>query len=352
MGRCFLSWDSTFKTKNVKALIFFLLFVISCQLGYAQRLRIPELPDDLYSNELKSHKQKSLQTRLKGIAVEYTLSAPYQMESDFPEKVVGTVKYEERFKVKYRIPVLLKDRWKVFLGHTFDRTRFVLDGNFDNSSLVSAIDGVTLKGNRFSAFGIFQRTPVESYTAAFTLSVNGNYEKFADFSEQYRVYRFIGAYRRQTDLNNSWGVGIYYKNGFRSNTLLPFGLWNKTFNEKWGFEAILITEFHMRYNYDDNNIFLMGYEYKSQDYSVDINYEGKISAYEFKWPKIIFSGIWQHRFLPILWSEVRTGFQYNWEPSTELDGREVPADNLHVRSHSLMFNVGLFLTPPDKWLNN
>lgn len=336
----------------MKILSFISVFILAVQCASAQRLRIPELPDDLYRGEFSPTKVKSLQTRLKGVAVEYSLSSPYMMESDFPEKVVGRVKYEQRVTVKYRIPVLLLDKWKVFLGHTFDRTRFFLDDSFDGRSLVSEIDGLNLKGSRFSAFGIYQPNTTHSYTVAFTYSLNGNYEKFVDFSEQYSVFRFIGAYRKQIDRNNNWGVGVYYKNGFRNNTLLPFGLWNKTFNKKWGFEAVLVTEFHMRYNYNDDNIFLMGYEYDSQDYAVEIDYEGERSIYEFKWPKIIFSGIWQHRFLPVLWSELRAGFQYNWEPSTELEGRPVPDDNLHVRSHSLMINLGLFLTPPDKWLNN
>lgn len=331
--------------KMTRILMAILLFG---SLATAQKIPIPEFPDDL--NEKIIPHTGLLQTRPKAIAVEYSLSAPYRFETDFPTKVTGEMQQEERFKLKYKIPVLLKDKVKVLLGHNFNRTVLTMAPQFKDSTLAGEISDVVLKGNRFTVYGSFNLTPNTTLNGAVSLSFNGNYNEFVNFHDQYKIFRTILMYRKEHDANNDWGVGIYYKKGFRSNTLLPFALWNKTFNDKWGFEAIFVTRFYMRYNYNKDNLFLAGYEYLSEDYSVNVDFQDIQTYYEFKWPKINFTGRWQHRFLPFLWTEVEGGLQYNWRPNTQIEAGEIPRYNIDILSNSVMFNVGFFIAPPDKWL--
>ncbi len=333
--------------------LFRVLLIVSLTAGtsWGQKVIIPELPDVLKEKLIPS--VGLLQTRPRAAAIEYSMSSPYRLETTFPNKVEGRMLSEERFLFKYKIPVLLKDNVKILLGHNFERTTFTLEQKFiEDSALVGQISNLHLKGNRFTIYGSYDLTETSSLNGALSISFNGNYGQFVNFDEKYRIFRTIAMYRKSPNANNDWGVGLYYKKGFRSTTFLPFGLWNKTFSKKWGFEAVLVTQFYMRYNLNTENIFLFGYQYLSEDYSVDVNLESYETAYEFKWPKINFTGRWQHRFLPFLWTEIEGGFQYNWRPGMQLEVGEIPENGIDIKSHSLMFNVVLFIAPPDKWLGN
>ena len=334
-----------------QAIIIFALFLLGGPAG-AQRLKIPELPDDLYEREMAPLLPTSLQTRMKAVEFEYRLSTPYRLQTDFTSDADGYMKMEQRIRFKYRIPIVLKDKINLIIGHSFNRNTFVLEDDFDQT-LVGQISKLELKGNRFTLFANYDVKENQSVLGALSLSLNGGYDEFANFAKEYRIYRVIAAYRFVQDVNNDWGVGFYFKKGFRSTSFLPFVTWNKTFNDKWGFEFSVI-KFNMRHNLNDDNILLFGYEYLSEDYAVVTDFlpEDEQHVYEFKWPKINLTGKWHHRFLPVLWLETEAGFQYNWQPSTELEGANAPEDNIQVNSHGLIFHFSLYLSPPDKWLQN
>lgn len=328
-------------------------FLLGCNVLLAQQFRAPELPDEMRENLYKLEKGELVTSRLRGIAVDYKLSAPYTLTSNQPNSVTGRVNSEERFVFKYRIPVVLKDKWQLLLGHSFDYLFLHMSEDFSDENLLGEIDDLRLKANRFTIYSIHRIKPGHSFTAVASMAYNGAYDDFVNFNKQYQIFRGIVAYRRALDPNNGWAVGLYYKNGFRSSTFLPFATWNKTFNAKWGFEAILVTEFNLRYNHNKDNIFLMGYEYTSQDYSLNFDKpDGARYIYEFKWPKLNFSGKWHHRYTPMIWSVVEAGFQYNLDPATQVDNLpNFPEDEIDITSHGPMIRLGLFLTPPDKWLN-
>ncbi len=327
-----------------------LLLLWTMRVG-AQNNRVPELPDDMKENVFELEEGELVKTRMRGVAIEYSVSSPYELQTAFPSPISGEVQSEERFLFKYKLPLLIKPKLKLLLGHSFDYTFIHLSNNFDDDSFLGVIDNLRLKGNRFSFYSHYTFKPDQSLSGVLSLSYNGDYDDFVNFNPQYRIWRGIVAYKKQIDANNSWAVGLYYKNGFRNTSLLPFAVWNKTFNAKWGFEAILITEFNMRYNLNADNIFLLGYEYSSMDYSMNVYRPEGRYIYDFKWPKINFTGKWHHRWTPIIWSVVEGGLQYNLDPRTEVRNRpNFPEDEVDITSSGLVLQVGLFLTPPDDWL--
>ncbi len=310
-----------------------------------------EAPDDLDDKILDPVPEDLLRTRPKFMQGIYQYSFPYGIESDFPDETDGQIDSERRWTFKYKIPLFLGDRFNLLAGHTYRSTRFHFSENFDADNLLPQLSGRRLRSNRFSVYGRYEIKPNKQLlTVVSSIAFNGDYEKAFGFSPRYRIWRFIATYTFQTSLNDDFTIGLYYKEGFRNRTFLPFAVWNKAFNEKWGLEAILITRAYLRHNATKDDIFLFGYDYSSQDFSADVMYEGNEDILKFKWPKLVTSAVWQHRFLPFLWTELEAGFQYNFRPKTELEFGAVPEKYFEMDSHNAMINVSLFLSPPDKFL--
>lgn len=330
--------------------LFFIGILVCLLLPEVKCQRLPELPDVLGKTVIDSSKISLLKTRLKGISFKYSIGTPYRLEERQPNMLSGQVNNEEYLEFKYRLPLYLGDRLNILVGHKHEMQRFNLtNGLLNEASLIGQLNQRTLKGNRFTLYSSYRLNPNEKIGGAFSLAFNGTYDEFVNFNSQYRIFRGVITYTKAKDINNDWTFGIYYKNGFRSRTLLPFAVWNKTFNKKWGLQTILVTKAYVRYNYDDDNILLAGYSYVSDDFSSSLNLGEDEIVYNFKRPRINFSLRWAHRYLPILWTELEAGFQYNWQPTTDVNDVRVPENSLNVISHNMLFNFNIFLSPPDKW---
>lgn len=314
-----------------------------------------ELPDILNENLVYPNpgceQELSLRSKLKGAFIQYTVSGPYKV-SNTTSGIAhsGTVESERELHFKYKIPVINNCDYKLLLGHTAYHRDIEFSQSLQSSEQLFQIENKALKSNRFSIYNLIALDDRTTLAATFSAAYNGDYEGFVNTDKRYAIYRGVALYSRKSGKNDEWGVGLYYKNGFRSSYVLPFGIYNKTFNDKWGLEALILSRVYGRYNANKNSIFLFGVEYTSRDFSIDIDFQETTANYNMKWPKVNLKGIWQRQFIGSFWLELQAGLQYNLDPTLEVSPFFVPGQNVSVTSHNLMFSVGLFFTPPESWL--
>lgn len=316
-----------------------------------------ELPDVLKDNlEYPAagceEEETSLRSKLKGALFQYSVSAPYSVDNTSDGvNYRGRVESETELHYKYKIPVINTCNYKLLLGHHHYTRQIEFSPSLQASEQLVQLESKTLKSNRISVYNLITLDSNSALGVTFSAAFNGDYDGFIRSDKRYAIYRGVLLYTKKQNKNDEWGVGLYYKNGFRSTYLLPFGIYNKSFNKKWGLEAIILSRVLARYNHRDNSIFLFGAEYRSRDFSVDINVDETDFMYNMKWPKIHLKGIWQRKFIGPFWLEIQAGLQYNLDPTLDASPFFIPGQNVSVNSHSFMCSLGLFFTPPDSWLD-
>jgi Domain of unknown function (DUF6268) len=187
------------------------------------------------------------------------------------------------------------------------------------------------------------------------VSFNGGYDGLIKFDERYLKYNIglmLGV-KPRPDLE--WGIGVLFRSSFvRSSVpVLPFGIYNRTFNDKWGIETILPVSIKARYNINAKNLILFGPEYESRSYSLDrINRgnsnTGDFSEFFMKRSELKFAVSYQHQVSDWVWFNAQAGYSHNFNTSfTEIDlkGIELPAV-IVAPADGVFFKVGVFVSPP------
>ncbi|MFC7666266.1 DUF6268 family outer membrane beta-barrel protein [Hymenobacter humi] len=73
--------------------------------------------------------------------------------------------------------------------------------------------------------------------------------------------------------NFSWGVGFQYGYTFGRLSLYPAVIYNRTFNSRWGVEALFPARVTARYNISQSSILYAGYTVDGYNYIVHLSRE-------------------------------------------------------------------------------
>jgi len=335
----------------MKYIFLFILFFITINLQ--GQIKPEVLPEDLNSEEVhvECYCQPGVTnaSRSKGISFSYGRlgDGAYHAEDGTiltePFSKYNTV---ESYEFKLKVPVILKDDFKMLIGFKHARELF----NFSNigddfdfafqeladeilkSSSISLIVSKPLNATKYLVFRL-------GYAA------EGDYNQLMSFDQKYAVYKFFGLYAIKPHDGFEWGIGLGATKSFRRIGALPFILINKNFSKKWGMEAVLPAFVYGRYNMNKNNIFLLGVEYDSESYRLDIdNSNFSDFAYAYNHSEIIASVKLEHRFAPWIWGNARFGYQVNFSSDFESKSDAAP-EFFSDPSNALFFKVGIFVSP-------
>ncbi len=285
----------------------------------------------------------------KGILVEYgsaPISALHSYNSDSGQKrrIDDDV---EQLLVKLKVPLVHKPGLTMLLGfeHSRERHGMELPTNAENI-LLETLDDQTLKISRAAFYLLKPLNDKFYFGLRADASFNGDYEGLVKTNERYGVYRAAAlvGFKKRKDLE--LGMGVLYNNSFRREIVVPFFLYNQTFNEKWGIESVLPVNIKGRYNINDNSLVLLGAEYVSNVYSMNIETPQEPTIYNFKSSGLLFSLDWQQRLTPWIWVSVQGGYAHSFDAVFENTGTraEVPI----TPAGGVFGRIGIFVSPPSK----
>ncbi|MEK7256762.1 MAG: hypothetical protein AAB316_18555, partial [Bacteroidota bacterium] len=190
------------------------------------------------------------------------------------------------------------------------------------------------------------------FYTSFRLSASwqGDYDKFISMSNRYAIYRASGlvGFKKRKDLE--YGVGMMFMKGFRRTNLLPFGFYNRTFNEHWGIEASLPVSIKARYNFSPRTLILFGPEYSSQNYALSVTQPSDLpglsenAPYHYHRSTIDLAATFMQQMSGWTWME----FKFGYSNSLSSKARDIPDRNTFSLkpSGNLTGQISFFISPP------
>jgi hypothetical protein len=268
-------------------------------------------------------------------------------------KVDGTsasdIDYVERLKGKIKIPLVNAPSVKVLLGYEYEQEVFHFDRiGYFNTAVFESLDNNPLHTNKYSLY--VTKSFNDKYYAGLRLrtSFRGDHERMIAFDERYATYSGMAAFgiKKREDLE--YGFGITFSKGFFNTNILPFGIYNQTFNEKWGIETVLPVRIMMRYNFTPKELLLFGVEFQSKSYSIDVYRQGKrgetATPYYFRHAEIAWKATYDKHLFSWIWFTAEGGYQIPL--NSRFDNTEDASLNFRTRATGQpFFSLGVFVSP-------
>ncbi|PHI18412.1 hypothetical protein CEQ90_18085 [Lewinellaceae bacterium SD302] len=294
----------------------------------------------------------------RGVVIRYERQAGFDwsMANDRLEGAPVRVNGLEQFTFKFKVPILNKPGLKFLLGYEWDTEKYYFD-NIDpiadgaRPTMWQLLDERRLKATKISAYLTKSFNETFYISGRLRLSLQGDYDGLMDFAEEYRTYSGGVAFGKKVSQDEEWGVGLTYSQNPARTVILPFFIYNKTWNDYWGLESALPGQIFLRYNIDPvkQNAFKFGAAADSRFYV--INSLGDKSRYtnfeEYYLRRLAVRGLaqYEHKLSKWFWAFVQGGVvvpintRFNSIEDVDLDL------NTEVGARPFL-RIGLFLAPP------
>ena len=336
------------------------IFIICFFVQWGQSQTKPIIfPNDIgaINNGVKCYCKPGIKnkSRSRGLTLSYKrlTSGEFEPDTDNISAPLSTFNTFQSFQVGLKIPVINKPAFKVLLGYKYELESYTVGqvgGDFNN--IFTALDGKKLKHNSYSMY--ISKPIDEKQYLAFRLraAYNGDYDKWVNFDSRYAIYNLLGTYGFKPSDDMEWGAGLIVTKRFKKDNVLalPFFFYNRNFNERWGLEAVLPVSIYMRNNINPKTILLMGAEYNGQSYSVDFENNGDPNTpFSIDHSELMIQFSLEREIVPWIWINGKIGYQVNFSSDFRIQSSATDLFKVDP-TNGVIFKVGLFLSPPDKFM--
>ncbi|MCY7358143.1 MAG: DUF6268 family outer membrane beta-barrel protein [Rudanella sp.] len=240
-------------------------------------------------------------------------------------------------------PVISRSSFILNLGLTYWNTRASL-GNPERSTNFSSINPLNSTGINATVFKPFDNKHFLIVQAS--ADFNGNYSSLDAINNKALTYSGTAIYGWKKNDNFMWGLGL--TRTYRAGQVLhiPVVLYNRTFNQKWGVEAIVPAKVNVRRNFSPSSYLMFGYEIEGNTYFLK-NSTGSdlyLRRGELK-PRITF----EQKLTGFIWLSVQGGLRYNWRFdafNTQNPVKDQKPLFENTLGNPLYFNVSINLVSP------
>jgi hypothetical protein len=258
----------------------------------------------------------------KGIILHYERTSPFSVAAS--SQVAGvndfntTAKRNGRLIFKGYIPAWNRPHLKVIVGLNYDREEFKFDTQPTNYGLFDNLENKGLKSTGVQLAVIRPVDAVHWYLARVKTELSGDYTSATDIGDTNYLRGSLEAfYGWKRSPRFSWGVGFQYGYTFGRLSLYPAIIYNRTFNDRWGIEALLPARVTARYNASERSLFYAGYSVDGSNYIMALRQElplgaGKQPLRSLELTEVKFRLRWERELLSFLWLGAEAGYRYNY----------------------------------------
>ncbi|MBF9142558.1 DUF6268 family outer membrane beta-barrel protein [Hymenobacter properus] len=306
----------------------------------------------------------------KGLIVRYermprfgvSSSAQVQGLSDFSTEATKNA----RLSIKGYIPAWNRPHLKVIVGLSYEREEFKFEKLPTSYELYDNIENKGLKSTAAQIAIIRPVDEVHWYLARVKGELSGDYTSDQLTKSDYSRFSAEAIYGWKRSPNFSWGVGFQYGYTFGRLSIYPAVVYNRTFNRRWGIEALAPARITLRYNANESSIFYAGYTVDGYNYIVKLNRapltrknadgspdlsKAALSTLELRETEVKFRLRWERELLSFLWLGAEAGYRYNYAfdafDRTNADREKIIDSQLNGAPYA---SLELFITPPRKLL--
>ena len=305
----------------------------------------------------------------KGLVVRYERMPRFGVTSS--GQVVGIQDYKgeidknARLSIKGYIPALNHPHLKVVVGLSYEREEFRFTGPATNYELYGNIEDKGLKSTSAQVVVLRPVNEVHWWLARAKGELSGDYNSNELTRSDYFRFSAEAIYGWKRSPRFSWGLGVQYGYTFGRLSLYPAVLYNRTFNNRWGVEAIFPARVTFRYNASESSLFYAGYSVDGYNYILKlrnnlsrVNADGTpvidkkaLSTLELRETEVKFRLRWERELFSFLWMGAEGGYRYNYAfdafDRTNADREKIIDSKLNGAPYA---SLELFITPPRKLL--
>lgn len=260
----------------------------------------------------------------------------------------------EQFTFKFKIPIINRPDLKFLLGYEWDTEKYYFNDPFGDGqgeqTLFQLLDERRLKANKLSAYATKSFDDRFYGSARIRVGLNGDYNGLISFDAPYRVYSAAVAFGKKVNADKEWAVGITVSNNKARTIALPFFVYNKTFNNRWGVQTALPGQAFVRYNTGPKltNAFLAGATFDSRYYAVNTDRRRKfeqLGEFYLRNNGVRFQVQYEQQLFPWVWAFAQGGYY------VPVNTRFNPAEDISIDLDTEVggrpfFRFGVFLAPP------
>lgn len=290
----------------------------------------------------------------KGIVISYNLITPYDITSNPVREGLGgassRVTRLEQMEFSMRIPITWKGRTKIVTGINYLYEEY----HFENPEQLeydfyTNLEDRHLNSLGFTAFILHSLDNRRFLGSRLSFELNGDYQDSdLPIMQQGKASGAL-LYGWRPNAYTAYGFGGYYSYTFGRPSVYPVFLWSKTFNRRWGIEAVLPANFRVRHNFSQKSILLAGARVTGYSYHI-LSKNPPLSNYpylELRNSNVLGFLEFEQEIYSFLWFGVTVGYRYsiNFNVSEE---NSFSNDRIieNKVGHSPYFNVSLFAVPP------
>ena len=260
----------------------------------------------------------------KGIIIRYERMPTFRVSAAGEVPGVGNYETEAtknaRLTIKGYIPAWNRPHLKIIVGLNYDREEFQFRTVPNNYELFDNIENKGLKSTGAQVAIIRPVDAVHWYLARVKGELAGDFNSQSDLrTTNYLRYSAEAFYGWKRSPRFSWGLGFQYGYTFGRLSFYPAIIYNRTFNDRWGLEALFPARVTGRYNASERSIFYAGYSVDGFNYIVALRQElplgpGKqpLRSLELRETEVKFRLRWERELLSFLWLGAEGGYRYNY----------------------------------------
>ena len=325
-----------------------------CFLGMLESLSAQVSPNQLNLDQSSFLCQPGVVNKSpgKGVSITYVLNPNYSLRS-IATDARSKVKNNERLEARLKIPLVVQPHFKAMLGFKYSMERFHLNSVDETSfPLLNRLNESELKTAEVAAYCVLPLNGKLYSSFRLSASFNGDYSKFVSVDNRFALYRAAGVLGVKERDNLEYGGGLMYSSRYGESSIVPFGFYNRTFNDQWGLELTIPVSLKARYNFTKGFMVLFGTEYSSQRYALAVKepvnnpflHQEERAPYQYSRSTFNLTSTFNYQLTGWTWIQFKAGYAFGMR-SRAIHLSSNTEYNLNA-SNNFLGVMSIFLTPP------
>lgn len=291
----------------------------------------------------------------RGIVLGYERLPQFDIETEAKdprlENGFGRVRRNNKFDARIFAPLVNKPQTKVIFGIDYKLEEFNFqDMSPDSYPLYQYLEDKNLQSLGAQLAFLRSLDSRRFYLLRFTGELNGDWGKddIDDELVDYFKSTFEAGYGWKKSPDFVIGVALQFGYTFGRKSVYPAIIYNRTFSDRWGVEAIFPANTRLRYNVNDKTLLYAGYKLEGASYNLYVD-EGPLAEFEeIELRRTDVKGLLrlEREIYDFLWFSVEGGFRqyYRNRVFDEIGSRDPILEN--DLSGAGYVRVELFAVPP------
>lgn len=288
----------------------------------------------------------------KGLEVNYRNIFKYAIDTkleDLDTSYSDIINRDRKVEIKAKIPIILRNNFKLVLGLKYSSEEFKLKENEVISN---------------SFYAALNRKPLQSYGTTIYMvkpfignkfvSMRAGFRVSGDFTqnslEDYFRTSISVLYGCRKSPTFEWGVGFSYNYTFGRQLIIPVLTLSKQLSPKWSFDTKLPVSMKFRYNLNEKNAFELENKISGENYNITLEpvTNSNLFIQRSDW---LFYARYERQIYDFIWVGANVGNRYNisfdlYEKNAFVS-RSAPVITNQLKN-TFFAEIGIFLVPPKK----